>query len=575
MRLAQLKIRDAPGPLLPSLKQLRVIEPNESSISQLSLFFTKSLQSLEATSVPEAQQSAFLSFLINLVDEAPLLSAITIGPGSFTASCLNACLKFDRLRNLELIDPASSIDFDFLVAIGELPELEIFILNARTATYISPSVDILNQDKLSNLNPFPTPRPPSPKADHPLTPPPGRVWDPPPPGAVWEPFDDPIEPSAYPGSRLEPPICFFPPGFISSPEDPPFQFGTPLRIPSTTTPKFPSNPQPCDSGPISSPDGAASVSRFGRLRRLDIIGSLPLIHDLYEHVISVDLERLGMTLVRTSAPTFHVVPADVPTALPKGKKKKTSASTAEVRKPSTTTTTIALKTDLETESFFTLVENAVKEKWSLTLKGVRLGHLQNYRSEDFSSWGQTYRDPDPIALPFTTFGVLLKHEILEDLDIAGWTLPRTETRRPVDEILQATLPNLKKIHLPLGGPTHGIQLVQLLPIVRAFPRLVSLQCGFEKPGKLPIPPTPAADVPLHGLKVLSVGHQHLPESNIDQKQQLRIANFLDIVFPNLERIETHAEHHAEVWGYIYELIKMCQASRVNHANRLSCGAQLS
>ena len=558
MRLAQLKIRDAPGPLLPSLKQLRVIEPNESSISQLSFFFTKSLQSLEATGVPEGQQSAFLSFLITLVDEASLLSAITIGPGSFTTSCLNTCLKFDRLRNLELIDPASSIGFDFLVTIGELPELEIFTLNARTATYISPPVNILNQDELSNLNPFPAPpRPPSPKPDHPPTP--GGVWDPLAPGEVWE-------PSVYPGSRFESPArCFSPQGFISSPEDP--LFGNPPRAPSRNpTPKLSASPQPCDSGPIDiqmQSGSPASVGRFVRLRRLDIIGSLPLIRDLYEHVISVDLEWLGMTLVRTSAPTFRVVPP----APKKGKKNKPSANTAEVCKPTTTTSI-----DLETDSFFTLVENAVKEKCPLTLKGVRLGYLQDYRSEihNYDHWGRmTYQDPDPIALPFTTFEVLLKHKILEDLDIAGWTLPLTETKRPVDEILQATLPNMKKIHLPVGGPTHGIQLAELLPIVHAFPRLVSLQCSFEEPGNFPIPPTPAANVPLHGLKVLSVGHKNSPDSAIDQKQQLRIANFLDIVFPNLERIETHAEHHAEVWAYIYELIKMCQASRLYHANRLS------
>ena len=544
MRLAQLKIRDAPGPLLPTLKQLRVVEPNESSLSQLSLFFTKSLQSLEATGVPEAQQSAFLSFLITLVDEAPLLSAITIGPGSFTASCLNACLKFDHLRNLELIDAASSIDFDFLVAIGGLPELEIFILNARTATYISPPVDILNPDELSN----PASRSPSPKAD-----------------------------LVFPDSRLEPPVL----GFVPSPDDP-APFGTPRRAPSPNpTPKLPAQ-QPCDSGPIDiqmqsgSPDRAAPAGRFVHLRQLDIIGSLPLIRDLYEHIISVDLERLGMTLVRTSAPTFHVVPADVPTKPRKGSKgtkKKVSAINAEVHTPTTTSSI-----DLETDSFFTLVENAVKEKWPLTLKGVRLGHLQDYRGEDSDSnclCCRTYRDPDPIALPFTMFGVLLKHNVLEDLDIAGWTLPRTETKLPVDEILQATLPNLKKIHLPIGGPTHAIQLVQLLPIVRTFPRLVSLQCSIEQPGNFPVPPTPAADVPLHGLKVLSVGHQNLPGSAIDQKQQLGIANFLDILFPDLERIETHAGHHAEVWAHIYELIKMCQASRLYHANRLTCGPPLS
>jgi hypothetical protein len=456
MRLAQLKIRDAPGPLLPSLKQFRVIEPNESSISQLSLFFTKSLRSLEATGVPEAQQSAFLSFLITLVDEAPLLSAITLGPGSFTTTCLNACLNFDHLSHIEFLDAASSIDFDFLVAIGGLPELETFILHARTATYIPP------------------------------------------------------------------------------------------RVPSPI-PQFPA--RPCEPIDIQSrsdnPNAAATVNRFSRLRRLDIIGSLPLIRHLYEHIIAVDLEKLGMTLVRTSSPTSHVLPEDEPPTIN--------------------------DIDLETDSFFTLVENAVEEKWPLTLKDVRLGHLQDYVSEFYGGWGYVSSDPDPIALPFMTFGMLLKHEILENLEIAGWTLPyNSEKQCLVDEILQAALPELKTMHLPIGAPTPGIQLDQLLPMVRAFPKLMSLQCGFEQPGTCPIPPNLAADVPLHGLKVLSVGHQN---SDIDQKQQLRIASVLDILFPNLERIETHTGYHAEVWAYIYELIKMCQASRLNHANRLSvsCG----
>jgi hypothetical protein len=101
---------------------------------------------------------------------------------------------------------------------------------------------------------------------------------------------------------------------------------------------------------------------------------------------------------------------------------------------------------------------------------------------------------------------------------------------------------------------------------------LALQCGFERLGIPPIAPTLAAHVPLHELKVLSVGHQN---SDIDQKQQLRIASFLDILFPNLERIETHTGHHAEVWAHIYDLMKMCQASRLYHSNRLTCGPPLS
>jgi hypothetical protein len=496
MRLAQLKIHDTPGPLLPSLKQLRVVQPNELSISQLPLFFTESLRSLEATGVPTDQQSAFLSFLITLIGEAPLLSTITLGPGSFTSRCLNVCLKFDHLSHLEILDAASTIDPKFLVAIGGLPELETFILNARTASYKSPPVAIVKQDVLSS----PLPQGP--------------------------------ECSAFR-----------------------FHFGAPSQTPlPNPTPIIPTNSQPCElintQSPSDSLDKAPTVGRFYRLKRLDITGSFPLIRDLYEHVISVDLERLGMTLVHVEE---------------KGKNKKSPAGISKICKPP------PVSKIEEIDLFFALVNNAVVGKWPLTLKSVRLGHLPDYRVLNDDG---KYSDPPPVTLPFTAFSILLKHKILEDLEISGWALSyNSENKHPIDEILQAALPNLKTIHLPVHGPTPGIQIDQLLPIVRAFPRLVSLQCGFEQPGTCLIPMTPVVDIPLHGLKVFSVGHQD--PSAIDLKQQLRIASFLDILFPDLERIETHTGHNAEVWAYIYEFIKMCQASRINHANRLSCGAQLS
>jgi hypothetical protein len=74
VRLGQLQNRDSPGPLLPALKRLRLNNPDEWSMSQLPLFFTPSLRSLEATNIPENQQSVLLSFLITLVDEAPHLN---------------------------------------------------------------------------------------------------------------------------------------------------------------------------------------------------------------------------------------------------------------------------------------------------------------------------------------------------------------------------------------------------------------------------------------------------------------------------------------------------------------------
>jgi len=253
------------------------------------------------------------------------------------------------------------------------------------------------------------------------------------------------------------------------------------------------------------------------------------------------------------------VQAATTTAGKKGKEKCTP-TTAVVLEPSPTG-----DIDSETSSFCSLVKSAVQGKWSLTLKGVRLGHLQDYRKVFNGGWGSTTSDPDPVALPSATFEMLLRHKALEDLEITGWTLPSNPARKPpFDALFDATLPNLKVIHLPVGGSTPGIQLDQLLLIINAFPKLVSLQCGFSEQS-FTTPPVPVADIPLHGLKVLSVGHH--PDSAIDQQQRLRIASFLDVLFPNLERIETHAEYHPEDWAYIHELVKMCQASRLNHANR--------
>jgi hypothetical protein len=98
-------------------------------------------------------------------------------------------------------------------------------------------------------------------------------------------------------------------------------------------------------------------------------------------------------------------------------------------------------------------------------------------------------------------------------------------------------------------------------------------------------------MPSHGLKILSVGsspeaadanpwNQILsagtsPEAAdaIDWNQKLSIAAFLDTLFPNLERIETQVGVNSEQWECIYDLIKMCQTSRLIHANRHSVASQ--
>jgi len=137
VRLGQLQNRDShdQGPLLPSLTRLRLTNPDRSSMSQLSLFFTPSLRSLEVTNVPKDQQSVLLSFLVTLVDEAPHVTTIILGPGVFETACLKACLNFKCLQHLELKEGSPSIDIDLLTAIGNLPELETFVLDDRIVGY--------------------------------------------------------------------------------------------------------------------------------------------------------------------------------------------------------------------------------------------------------------------------------------------------------------------------------------------------------------------------------------------------------------------------------------------------------
>ncbi|KAF8801995.1 hypothetical protein BYT27DRAFT_7173558, partial [Phlegmacium glaucopus] len=120
---------------LPSLLRLRIINA-DTYFACLHLLHTPSLKTLEATNVPDHQHPTFLSFLTTLLHKAPLLEDITLGPGRFPLKSLQAILKFTHLRQLELRDAASTINFTFFQDVGALPNLESFILDARSCEYI-------------------------------------------------------------------------------------------------------------------------------------------------------------------------------------------------------------------------------------------------------------------------------------------------------------------------------------------------------------------------------------------------------------------------------------------------------
>ena len=133
LRIAELLERNSG--LLPSLSRLRIIQA-DSYFPYLHLLHTPSLRTLEAN-VPDHQHPNFFSFLTTLVHKAPLLEEIILGPDQFPLKSLQAILRFTHLRQLELRDAASTMDFAFLQDVGTLLNLESFILDARSCTYIA------------------------------------------------------------------------------------------------------------------------------------------------------------------------------------------------------------------------------------------------------------------------------------------------------------------------------------------------------------------------------------------------------------------------------------------------------
>lgn len=170
-------------------------------------------------------------------------------------------------------------------------------------------------------------------------------------------------------------------------------------------------------------------------------------------------------------------------------------------------------------------------------------------------------------LPATFLDLLLKHTNLQYLEIAGWTLPETVSgHKSLFTDPSKKIPRLKTICLPVGSNTFTIPLIDLLSIAKSHPDLVFLQCGIKSLSNFTCPPL-SVEMPSHGLKIISIGISPEATDTINWKQKMSIAALLDTLFPNLERIETQTGANSDQWGCIYDLVKMCQTSRLIHANR--------
>ncbi|KJA17178.1 hypothetical protein HYPSUDRAFT_70915 [Hypholoma sublateritium FD-334 SS-4] len=127
-------IQDPKNPFLSSLRRLQLVDV-DSELLYLWLCITPSLETLEVGGIPHTRQISISNFFAELVGSVPRLANVTLGPGRLSAGVLQSSTRFVHLRHLRIIDAAASLNFEFLVAIAALPELELFDIDARTVKY--------------------------------------------------------------------------------------------------------------------------------------------------------------------------------------------------------------------------------------------------------------------------------------------------------------------------------------------------------------------------------------------------------------------------------------------------------
>ena len=528
------------------------MDADSSLDTHLNFLLTDSLQSIELVNLADSNQEVFSSFLITLADECPRLSSITLGQDQdrrLSLSLLDDCLRFSHLRELELNDVLSSLDFQLLVTIGKaLPELESFILNARTAKYSlrvnstqptvkeyptdgrAPDQEVpregdLNLHTFGDADPWGRWRPSV-----------GFTWP------VRHPLPDPIlgsSPIPDFGRSPSPPV----PAFGQSAW--PVELRTPVISPQPkqASPELaeedepPPSPQAGKADPPSIPPPS-----FLRLKRLHVTGELALIKDLVGYTESTALQDIALTLVRSTPPKIV-----------QGWKEVVTYSTVK-RKTKSTTTRVRTEdkvVDVETPSFVSAIEE-VHTTWKNTLTKLYLGQHETYSSLD--------TDTTSPILQFSSIANILSHPTLELLKVSGWKLDSLSI--PFSELS----PKLKVLHLPVGIGNIGVSLSDLRLIAESCPNITSFQSNITDLKIIPVydPLEGASNALSHGLEILSVGNA---SENSNPKDVLDIARHIFILFPYLKEIQTHKGQNEEQWMYIHSLVQLLQTGCLDNAAR--------
>ncbi|PPQ71378.1 hypothetical protein CVT26_006279 [Gymnopilus dilepis] len=262
-------------------------------------------------------------------------------------------------------------------------------------------------------------------------------------------------------------------------------------------------------------------SGFKHLTALQVFGTLELMKDLCQSVISKKLQELKLTLVWRHPST----------GVTENKDKLTAIQT--------------------TEAFVREVLQGALAKWYFTLTKLVICREGGRSSEH--------------VIPCRTFAKFEDSRSLEELDIDGFCL----TGQWND--VRIALPwKMKVLHLPIEMGSCQITLKELRSIALKFSRLTSFRCLISDISDVPIYPkrkaAPALDALSHCLQTLSVGNL---TPSADPGRLLFVARYLNLLFPNLEDIATHKNYNEKQWKSIADLIDLCHDVRLDEMSRAS------
>jgi len=194
------------------------------------------------------------------------------------------------------------------------------------------------------------------------------------------------------------------------------------------------------------------------------------------------------------------------------------------------------------------IVDSLAGRWGDTLEGVA------FTLEGCSSPSHSLSQED--------FQRLASLPRLEYLEVEGCVIGASAT----DKIgsLVTLSPALKVLRLPYGTPANDTPLSQLQHIAIACPSLTVVGCRLDMMSPVPVNIAPIS----HNLEVLNVGNSR---ANHEPQAILRIARYLDLLFPNLKEIlttESGGGNTTNQWKAVHDVVKMYQAARTDERIRM-------